>query len=290
MRFHGLVLLAVLGLTKCLLAQDESADSPPAFLPPIPANGESMPLETVTATPDLSLDVESELQQFRDEIRQFKAKYDEVAQDLKSTDSESERVSFQQRQELLDLMTRLARDGAARKVRSQLAKSAAKAKEEAAAASSLADQSNSVPEQPEPDESSLSEAEGLAIDATNPIVASEITDAFALGKVLFNRGEYGTAEKAFRKAKVTPENEMTLKYLIATCLRRQSKWRPAMEAYKVVAESDQDPVLQKLAKWQLDNIRWQQDSESQLEQLRKQREKQLDGQKSVSAGARSSTR
>jgi hypothetical protein len=41
--------------------------------------------------------------------------------------------------------------------------------------------------------------------------------------------------------------------------------------------------LKKLAKWQLDNIRWQQESESQLQQLQKQREKRLESNKSASA-------
>ena len=113
-------------------------------------------------------------------------------------------------------------------------------------------------------------------ESTPPDVSVDIADAFALGKVLFRTGDFVGAERAFRKASVTSENEMTVKYLLATCLRRQSRWQSAMDAYKVVAESNQDPVLRDLAKWQLDNIRWLQQSESQLDQMRKQREKQLD--------------
>ena len=43
-------------------------------------------------------------------------------------------------------------------------------------------------------------------------------------------------------------------------------------------------MLRDLAKWQLDNIRWHQQSESQLEQMRQQREKRSDA-KSPSADA-----
>jgi hypothetical protein len=64
-----------------------------------------------------------------------------------------------------------------------------------------------------------------------------------------------------------------LKYLIATCMRKRSQYQAAVEIYREVAASDKDPVLRDLARFQLDGIRWNQETEKQLELLRRQRER-----------------
>ena len=286
MKYHGLVLIALLSLSNRLLAQSGSADSGRGFPPPVPGS-EQVPAAIPSNYP---VNVDAELQQFRNEIRQFQSSCEEVARNLKTTDAENERVSNQQRQELLDLLTKLARNNGARKDaarRSQAAKQTAGP--DVPSAESIAADQQFLALEPDTDvDSNGALSAPLALDPSNPLVTSDVADAFGLGKILFNKGDFANAEKAFRRAKVAPENEMTLKYLVATCQRRQARWRQAIEGYKVVAESDKDPVLQKLAKWQLDNIRWHQESESQLEQLRKQREKRTATKKNETANAGSS--
>jgi tetratricopeptide (TPR) repeat protein len=286
MKYQGLVVLFMLGMAGELVAQRDS-DLNPNFQPPLPGVNDLLPAlpATLPSSPNASFNIEAELEQFRHELKQLHEMQEELARNIKSTDAESERVAAQQRQELMDLVTKIARQGTARKAAALAAareqqRKATAAAENAAREQMLADQAALGPS--EADDPSASESLASAFDAANPLVAADITDAFALGKVLFNKGEYANAEKAFRRAKVDPGNEMTLKYLIATCLRRQNKWRAATELYKVVAESDQDPVLQRLAKWQIDNIRWTKESESQLEQLKKQRDKRIESSKSAS--------
>jgi hypothetical protein len=255
---------------------------------------------------DLSLpvDVDSELSQFRNELRQFQSTVEDVGRETKETESNSDRISTQQRQELLDLMTKLARKGRP-KPDSKIVRMNPGALRPAEplpidvhpAESELANELNS---HPRPGQSSDVEMDADAVadtddeidetlevskplDPNNPLVTGDVADAFALGKVLFRNGDFVNAEKALRKAVVEPENEMTVKYLTATCLRRQKRWRRATEMYQVVANSERDPILQKLSKWQIENIRWQQESEAQLKQLRQQREKQSQPKKNAAA-------
>lgn len=105
----------------------------------------------------------------------------------------------------------------------------------------------------------------------HPLITDKIVDPFALGRALFRAEDYRGAELAFRKVKVTEENRVLLQYLIATCLRKQSQWEQAVRAYRVVAENEVDPALRDLAIWQLENIRWHQQTEAQLKQLREWR-------------------
>ena len=78
---------------------------------------------------------------------------------------------------------------------------------------------------------------------------------------------------------------MMLKFLTATCLRKRSQWKPASDAFRVVAGSNQDPVLRDLAKWQLDNMAWYQQTESHLDQMRAERDKRTATSKSRSAAS-----
>ena len=269
MRFHGLVLLSLLSLTRLTQAQNDSA---PEFLPPSPANpgtesAEPMPLPPPSNAPGVvDLSIEAEIKKFRTELREFQSVREDVSLGTKSTAADTERMALNQRQELLDLLAKLAKAGMNRK-------SAAPAS--TATPTQPTRTQSPVPVDPpaEPDPTETDITPSTPSIEPLEITGSEIADPFALGKVLFRGGDFVGAEKAFRKARVSTENEMMLKYLLGTCLRRQSKWQPAIDAYKVVAESNSDPVLRDLAKWQLDNIRWHQQSESQLEQMRQQREK-----------------
>lgn len=107
--------------------------------------------------------------------------------------------------------------------------------------------------------------------AAHPLITDKIVDPFALGRALFRAEDFRGAELAFRKVKVTDDNRVLLQYLIATCLRKQSQWDQAARAYRVVAENKVDPALRDLAIWQLENIRWHQQTDAQLKQLREWR-------------------
>ena len=262
MRFHGLVLLTMVSLSEAVSAQNGQVVPPENFLPPSPrkveaGNGAPLPLPLPpapsTTVPDSAIDIEAEMKQFRSELREFQAMREELARTTKATENDADSGSLRQRQELMELLTKIARKSVARK--------------SAAPVDASAPRLETTPPPALP---------SLPVESTGPIVDADITDAFALGKSLFRIGDFVNAEKAFRKASVTSENELTLKYLLATCLRRQSKWQLAIETYQIVAESNNDPVLRDLAKWQLDNIRWHQQSEAQLEQMRQQRQKRTD--------------
>ncbi len=274
MKFHGLVFLGLLGLSESLSAQNGSTSSGQTFVPPPPGipgtpNNEPLPLPvapnpaTVNSGSDSANDIEAELRQFRSELREFQAMREEVARNTKAAEADTDRSILQQRQEMLELLTKLAKNRVTRKT---ALPPAAPAEDEAEADLATEPELTTKPD----DQTSAAVA---PIGTENLDFSAEAADPFSLGKVLFRTGDFVGAEKAFRRATVAADNEMTLKYLLATCLRRQSKWKPSMDAYQIVAESNQDPVLRDLAKWQLENIRWHQQSESQLEQMRKQRMK-----------------
>lgn len=284
MKYHGLILLALSGLSTELLAQNA--------LPPAPPSGQAeeivveprqLPGSGAPASADQNPNIDAELQQFRNEMRSFQALREEVARAAKTVDQDADRSASQRHQELLNLLTKLTQKIEARK---------------AAQSQPPAPPTLPIPPMIEEDDADLQMPESKPVptfdfptsendldEAGQPKEVIDAADAFALGKVLFRNGDFVGAEKAFRKATVVPENEMTLKYMLATCLRRQSQWKPAVEHYKVVAESNQDPVLRDLAKWQIENIRWQLQSEQQLEQMRKQREKASEPKKKTAANA-----
>lgn len=255
---------------------------PPAPTPVLPtpqpgatsnvkADPEPLPLPANAPTAVELPSIEAELKRFRDEMREFQSLREEVARSTKSATTEAERASIQERQDLMDLLSKLAKKNADRKSIPPLPPQLdiPPIPEEAIDDTGIGVR---VPRASETFDFSRANSEGA--DASDVTGSLDPADSFALGKVLFRSGDFVGAEKAFRKANVTPENEMTLKYLLATCLRRQSQWKAASEIYKLVSDSNQDPVLRDLAKWQIDNIRWHQQTEMQLDQFRKQREKQ----------------
>jgi tetratricopeptide (TPR) repeat protein len=193
---------------------------------------------------DSSTDLESEIEGLRSDLQSFHSLKEDLARSARSAEAEADRTMIRQRQEMLDLLTRLA------------TQSLIKSKEQ----------------KPEPKP---------ALEATpvapKVVAAPDVTDAavdqFALGKVLFRSGEFEKAEQAFRKVASNDDNRLMLKYLIATCMRKRSQYQAAVEIYREVAASDKDPVLRDLARFQLDGIRWNQETEKQLELLRRQRER-----------------
>lgn len=262
MRYHGLVTLALFGLAPASFGQDyipsqsfipsqSLADGPE--LNPVPQPALPMPVPSPSVSPGPLRDLnsggetlEAELESLRSELRSFHSLSEEVARSARAAEADADRTMIRQRQEMLDILTKLATQGLAKKA--------------------------------EPSERSK---RTMPVLSTTPeaVEAPEVTDTtidpFALGKSLFRAGEYAKAEQAFRKVAVNDDNRLMVKYLIATCLRKRSQWKGAIEAYREVAASDKDPVLRDLANFQLDGIRWNQETEKQIEQLRKQRERQL---------------
>lgn len=118
---------------------------------------------------------------------------------------------------------------------------------------------------------------GVAIEETDDadlqllLDSNQTIDPFALGRALFRIGEYERAEQAFRGVTNNGQNEWFLKYLIATCLRKQNKIPEAVAIYQQVVlskDTNADPILIESAQWQLGNIRWRQNMELQLKRLR----------------------
>ena len=272
MKFHGLAMIAFLAVTSTGVAQNPVSTPKSTMAPanrlPMTESAEAVPRPLPMTDPDPASTIESELQQFRSELREFQELREEVSRSTRETGIDSDRVSLQQRKDLLELLTRLAKNGIGRKA--QAARTAPPTETRSSPMSEVVATPVMEPAVPEMMDSMSEKPAEAAIEMDD-----NVADPFALGKVLFRSGDFVNAERAFRKVEVTNENEPTLNYLIATCLRRQSKWKSATEIYKSVAESDQDPVLKDLAKWQIDNIRWHRDSESQLEQMRIEREKRV---------------
>jgi hypothetical protein len=266
MRFQGLVTLVLLTMVESSVAQQSAPPPPPAdldYLPPSPrkfdadiAEPSPLPPNATIVEPRSVANIETELQQFRSELREFQAIREEVARSTRSADSAADDVSARQHQELVELLAKLAKRSLMKKIGLPQPQSGAAPQNVQNTQPPLTGQSSTNPS-----------------DAADSL---EIADPFQLGKVLFRQGDFVAAEKAFRKTPVTADNDITLKYLVATCLRRQSRWQAAAEAYKSVAESNQDPVLRDMAKWQLENIHWNQQTEAQLHQMRQHREKRIE--------------
>lgn len=255
MRFHGLVTLASFAVAPALFAQDYIPSQ--SFIPSSPMQGvpelNAVPLPAAPLASPPATDIpsrsssfnnagetlEGELDALRSDLRSFHSLSEEVARNARAAEADADRTMIRQRQEMLDILTKLATQGLTKKARPKLV---------------LA-----------------TKPEAIAV----PTVTDSAVDQFALGKSLFRAGEYVKAEQAFRKVVVNDDNHLMVKYLIATCLRKRSQWKGAVEVYREVAASDKDPVLRDLANFQLDGIRWNQETELQIEQLRKQRERQL---------------
>ena len=194
-----------------------------------------------------------ELEGLRQDIATLKSLRDQVAAESNQPLSSDAATAQEQRRELLDLLTKMATKGVSPRV---------------------------VPEPPlpltpvpAPERPNRAATEAKpATKVAQPRSADKIVDPFALGRTLFKAGKFREAEQAFRKVKVTDDNRVLMQYLVATCLRKQSLWDQAAKAYRIVSENKDDPALRDLAAWQLENIRWSQQTESQLEKLRQLRE------------------
>jgi tetratricopeptide (TPR) repeat protein len=219
---------------------------------PVFAQVVDAPATDVAATPRNVLSFEEELEGLRRDIAATKTLREQAAVEAGQA-IESETLATQQRNELLELLTKLA----TQKPSPQPAPTP-----DNTAPRAVPSTLKTTTRKPATESDSA---------AAHPLITDKVVDPYGLGRALFRTGDYRGAEQAFRKVKVTDDNRVMLQYLIATCLRKQSKWEQAVKAYRVVAENNDDPVLRDMATWQLENIRWHQRTESQLEQLRELR-------------------
>lgn len=227
----------------------QSLDSPPSPLPSEDTSADN------SAAPSSDLpSFESELSRLRQGIATMRQLREQVAEEAGQPLATDAAATQKQRRELLELLTKLASKS--------LSHSSAPAPEPA------------KPQKPAPEPIPVRVKTVTKPSPTSdhPLITDKIVDPFGLGRALFRAGDYRGAEQAFRKVKVTEDNRVLVQYLIATCLRKQSLWEQAVKAYRVVAENNVDPALRDLAVWQLENIHWHRQTESQLEQLRELRE------------------
>lgn len=103
---------------------------------------------------------------------------------------------------------------------------------------------------------------------------THIADPLLLGQALYRAGNYRDALYALNRVPLDglkAQERAPVKYLIATCLRKQEKWDEAAALYREIANSVGDEQLAACAQWQIASIRWQQDMRRQLEQIRERR-------------------
>lgn len=111
--------------------------------------------------------------------------------------------------------------------------------------------------------------------AANPpspgVSADAALDPLQLGKALFRSGDYQSAGEAFRRVDpqaLTPENRLLIRYLLATCLRKQGRNAEASSLYQELVRTN-DPFISDYAKWQLDSMQWTEHFDQQRDKLRK---------------------
>jgi TolA-binding protein len=103
---------------------------------------------------------------------------------------------------------------------------------------------------------------------------TSVIDPVALAQNLFQAGEYAAALEAYRRVPLEgkrAEERMPVRYMIATCLRKLGKTEEAAAVYREVAGSKGDEFTAECARWQLNNLTWKRDIETQLAQLRQRR-------------------
>lgn len=209
----------------------------------------------ITNEPSGSLSFNAELEQLRQEIAALKALREQVTSENNPPVDSGSSLANEQRRHLLELLTKLATKNLQPKD-----------------APIITEPDTAVPS-PTPSPRATKLDSKTSPIGSHPLITDKIVDPFALGRALFRAGDYIGAEQAFRKVKVSDGNRVMLQYLIATCLRKQNRWDQAAKAYRVVAENKDDVELRDLALRQLETIRWRQQTESQLEELRKLRER-----------------
>ncbi|GBD35859.1 hypothetical protein HRbin36_00974 [bacterium HR36] len=92
-----------------------------------------------------------------------------------------------------------------------------------------------------------------------------------LGQTLFGAGSYEAALAAFRlveQNELSREDRLLLQYLQAVCLHKLGRTEEAIALFREIANSRSEVFAVECAQWQLSQLRWQQETQRRLEQIR----------------------
>lgn len=107
---------------------------------------------------------------------------------------------------------------------------------------------------------------------------SAVNDALLLAQNLYRTGDFDAALRAFKLIDLTQytrEDRAFIMYMTACCLRRTNKLSEAAAMYREIIDAKDDEFVTECALWQLGSIRWREDLEKQLGQLKQRRESAL---------------
>ncbi len=96
-----------------------------------------------------------------------------------------------------------------------------------------------------------------------------------LAQLLFGAGNYEGALAAFRlldSTTLSREDRLLVHYLQASCLRKLGRHDEALQLLREIANSRTDAFAVECARWQLTHLRWQQETQHRLTELRSRRE------------------
>jgi hypothetical protein len=123
-------------------------------------------------------------------------------------------------------------------------------------------------------------AQKTAVDETPPAKTSAPADTdrpldpLALAQTLFKAEDYQTSLRAYRMIDLKglkAEQRLPIQYMIATCLKHLGKISEASAVYREIANSRGDEQVAACAQWQLSALRWQQEMQTQLHDIRERR-------------------
>jgi hypothetical protein len=112
-------------------------------------------------------------------------------------------------------------------------------------------------------------------DVKEKVRFSHVPDPLTLAHALFKAGNYADALYAYRLVPLdglTASERVPVKYMIATCLKKQGKTEEAAGIFREIANSPGDEQLAACAQWQLGAMRWHKDLQEQLERVRQRRQ------------------
>jgi len=111
--------------------------------------------------------------------------------------------------------------------------------------------------------------------STDAAVVEKPIAPMELAQMLFRAGNYEGALAAFRlldTGTLSREDRLLVQYLQASCLRKLGRHDEALQLLREIANSRTDAFAVECARWQLTNLRWQQETQRRLTELRLRRE------------------
>ncbi len=101
------------------------------------------------------------------------------------------------------------------------------------------------------------------------------TDPIGLARVLYASKDYDGVLRTLRMTDMEmmdKQDRAFARYLIGSCLRMEGKRSEAAAMYREVADAKEDEFISECAVWQVQAMKFQQDTQSQLEDSAKRRE------------------